>query len=1185
MIPFKHSRIFPVLLLLPAFFACREKPKNQRFELLDSALTGLTFRNDITESDSLNIFHDEFIYNGGGVGVGDFNGDGLQDLYFTGNQVENRLYLNRGGLKFEDITQKSGAQKRSGEWSSGINILDINRDGRADIYVCNTFVQNPELRHNLLFINQGNNPEGIPQFKEMAADYGIADTSHSSHAQFFDYDNDGDPDLFIGVNVMDSKNPNRYVEIHKEGTAQNCDRLYRNDGNRFTEVSKAAGLNFDGYSHSTLIADFNRDGWQDIYVCNDYVSNDLLYLNQRNGTFKNELHGVVKHLAASAMGSDMADINNDGLPDFFVTEMLPYYNKRKKLFLSGNNYSTYLNNDRYGYEYQYGRNVLQVHRGFDPETGMPHFSDVAFQTGTQETEWSWAPLLADFDNDGLRDLFVTNGFPRDVTDHDFTAYHSNVRFLLPPIELQAKIPQVKTPKFLFRNKGDLNFEDASAEFGVNVPAFSNGAAYADLDNDGDLELIVNNIDDEVFLFKNKSNDGQQKPNYLRLQLRGRPENPDAFGAEATVYFKGQAQTALVMSGRGYLSSPERMLHFGLGEATQADSVLIRWGAGESSVLTAVQANQVLKVNYSDLPKKQDKTSKTASIFKKLNPAATGLDFVSDDHDYVDFNTQMTLPHKYSQYGPAIAAGDIDGDGREDLLIGASAQNDATIFLQTPKQTFTRKNINLKSEYRKSEEDLATLLFDVEGDGDLDLYIARGSAQQQAGWEYYQDVLYLNDGKGNFSLAAEALPKENACNQAAKAADFDGDGDLDLLVTGRVKPLQYPRSDPGFLLRNDSKAGVVKFTDVTAEVCPELSSAGLISDALWTDFDNDRHPDILLAGEWMPLVFLRNENGKFRNISANSGVADQLGWWTSLAAADFDNDGDMDYIAGNYGENTYFKCTAAEPMHLYAKDFDGNGVYDPFLTCYWQDSLGRRREYIYHTRDDVLRQLIPVRKKFNTYGAFGEATLQDVFSKKELEGAQILSANYMSSAYVENLGAGKFRLLRLPAAAQMAPVFGILPLDFDADGLLDIVMIGNDFGMELLQGRADAFNGLLLKNTGNGQFSAINMTQSGIMIPGDGRALAQIMLSDGRALLLATQNTGPLLSFAVPETAGKMLALEPGETWAEVQFSDGRRRRCEFFRGSGFLSQNSHALYLPQGAYKILLFDSKGQQSRTLETRF
>ena len=387
------------------------------------------------------------------------------------------------------------------------------------------------------------------------------------------------------------------------------------------------------------------------------------------------------------------------------------------------------------------------------------------------------------------------------------------------------------------------------------------------------------------------------------------------------------------------------------------------------------------------------------------------------------------------------------------------------------------------------------------------------------------------------------------------------------------------------MRNDSKPGAVKFTDVTAELCPELASIGLISDALWTDFDNDRRPDLLLAGEWMPLTFLRNEGGKFRNINATSGLAGQLGWWTSLAAADFDNDGDMDYIAGNYGENTYFKCTAAEPMHLYAKDFDGNGIYDPFLTCYWQDSLGRRREYIYHTRDDVLRQLIPIRKKFNTYGAFGEATLQDVFPKKELEGAQILRANYMSSAYVENLGAGKFRLQQLPAAAQMAPIFGMLPLDFDADGWLDILLIGNDFGMELLQGRADAFNGLLLKNNGNGQFSTIEMSQSGIVVPGDGRALAQIMLSDGRALLLATQNAGPLLTYAVPETAGKMLALEANETWAEIQYSDGRRRRCEYFRCSSFLSQNSHALYLPQGMYKILLFDHKGQQTRILETRF
>lgn len=493
------KNIFLLLQITMLALACTRKNPGM-FVLLNSTETGVTFNNDITESDSLNILDDEFIYNGGGVGVGDFNGDGLSDLYFTGSQVDNKLYLNRGNMKFEDVTGISGTSKSDGQWSSGVNVLDINCDGRADIYVCNTFIANPRKRKNLLFVNQGNNEQGIPSFVEQAELYGIADTTHSSHAQFFDSDNDGDLDLFIGVNVMDTKIPNRYVEKVTDGSAPNTDRLYRNDNGKFTDVSLKSGIRYAGFSHSTLTADFNGDGWQDIYVANDYVSNDLLYLNDRKGGFENRIAGIFRHQAASAMGSDLGDINNDGLSDMFTTEMLPYYNKRKKLFLGANNYSTYINNNQYGYEYQYGRNVLQLNRGADPQTGLPVFSDVAFMTGTQETEWSWAPLLADYDNDGNCDLFVTNGFPRDVTDHDFALYFSTDRYLIAPVDLQERIPQVKSPKFLFKNHGELSFEDISESAGVAVPAFSNGAACADLDNDGDLDLIVNNIDQEAFYF-------------------------------------------------------------------------------------------------------------------------------------------------------------------------------------------------------------------------------------------------------------------------------------------------------------------------------------------------------------------------------------------------------------------------------------------------------------------------------------------------------------------------------------------------------------------------------------------------------------------------------------------------------------------------------------------------------------
>lgn len=1100
-----------------AIGACRRD--QTLFQRLSTDQTGIDFNNKIAISDSLNILVSEFIYNGGGVAIGDLNNDGLQDIYFTGNQVPNRLYLNLGGLRFKDITEASGAGKTDPQqWSSGINILDINRDGRSDIYVCNTFRNQPSLRRNLLFVNQGNAPDGTPRFQEMAQAYGIADTTHSPNAQFFDYDNDGDPDLLLAVNFMDRRDPNRFTEKITDGSAVNRERLYRNDWNEqlghpvFTDVTNQSGLIWEGYSHSLLVTDFNRDGWLDIYVANDYVTNDLCYLNNRDGTFTNRIADMFKHQAGSAMGTDLADVDNDGQLDLFTTEMLPYYNKRKKLFLGPNNYAVYVNNEEYGYEYQYPRNVFQVQRGIDPETGLPRFSDVSFLTGTQETEWSWTPLLADFDNDGYRDLFVTNGFPRDVTDHDFALYHSTVAYLVPPLELQEAIPQVKTPKFLFQNKGNLHFEDRSKDWGVSVPAFSNGAAYADLDNDGDLDLVVNNIDDPAFVFQNTLNDGKQKINYLRLRLEGRQKGDDAFGAEATIFFNGQRQTAQLLSARGYNSASENILHFGLGTATSVDSIQVRWNGNETCTLRQVAANQTLTVQHKDI-RAIPPASAPHPLFVALDPTATGLDYVHQEPVYVDFNVQRTLPRQYSQSGPLATVGDANGDGLDDLYLGGSEGVDGCWFFQKKDGTFEKQVVCYKTNPKKREEETGVLLFDADGDRDLDLYLVRGGAQYPSETPEYQDVLCVNDGKGHFTLAPEALPQETACGKTVKAADFDGDGDLDLFVGGSMFPRQYPKPDRSFLLRNDGQGSDnPRFTDITEQYCPALAHVGMVSDALWTDFDGDKRPDLLLAGEWMPLTFLRNTGNRLENITAQTGIAKEIGWWSCLAAADFDRDGDMDYVAGNLGLNTYFQCHAEEPLHVYAKDFDKNGDYDPFISCYWFDSLGRRREYFYHTRDDMLRQMISLRKKFNGYGDFGEATVQDMLSKEQLEGALILQATQMASCFVENKGQGKFALTPLPWQAQLAPLQAISTGDADGDGALDILMVGNDYGMELLQGRADAFNGLVLRNTGQNRFQAVDMAQSGFVVPFDARALVQLRGAKGQDYWVATQNRGRMRVF-------------------------------------------------------------------------
>ncbi len=1168
-------------------WACgSEEPTAPLFKTVPSEESGLVFENRLTENDSINILDNEFVYNGSGVAIGDLNGDGWDDLFLAGNQVDNALYLNQGSMKFKEVTEESKIGKPDSLlWSSGVNLVDLNQDGRLDVYICNTFYRDSVKRRNLLYINQGNGTNEIPMFKELGQAYGLADDTYSSHAQFFDYDRDGDLDLFIGVNRIEGINPSDFRPVQDDGTSMSRDRLYENRWDEqlghpvFVNVSEQAGIQYHGYSHSTLIHDFNKDGWPDIYVANDFMSNDLVYLNNQDGTFTNKAGAFFKHFSLSSMGSDLADINNDGEMDLVTTEMQPYYNKRKKLFQGPSSYNKEIFTRRYDYEYQYARNTLQVASGKDPETGLPLYSETGMLSGIQETDWSWAPLFADYDNDGLQDLFITNGFPKDVTDRDFGDFRVTASRLVSKEELIEAIPEIKIPNFAFKNMGDLKFEDVTREWGLNYGTFSSGAAYGDLDKDGDLDLVVNNLNQEALLLENKGNELYPDQHYLRVRLEGTPDNAQGFGAVVSLFVNGDIQRLTMLSGRGYLSKPESVLHFGLGELASADSLRVVWPDGAIQNITDIPADQEFLLKRADASASQSSLARTRSpyVMEPLD-SIRGLNVLVRDIDFIDFNFQRTLPHKFSQYGPALSAGDVNGDGLTDVFVPGSRSFSEIWLLQQGDGSFVQEEARYK-EGEGYEEDSASLLFDADGDQDLDLYLGRGSAQYAAGDPLYRDMLLLNDGSGSFEVAEAALPVVTTNTSVIRASDFDQDGDLDLFVGSRVLPRAYPMADRSYLLRNDSQDGIPKFTDITKAILPEMQYAGLISDALWTDFNGDSWPDLILAAEWSPLRFFENKKGRLQEITASSGIASEKGWWNSLAAADLDNDGDIDYIAGNSGKNTLLRGTPEQPVRLYAKDLDQNGMIDPLISYFLRDSIGEKREYLYHPWQDVVKQYPDIRRRFNSFGAFGSSTLPEMFSDGLLEDAEVFELNTMETSWIENLGDGRFKRHALPLEVQIAPIFGIIPSDVNSDGHTDILLVGNDYGMEVQQGRADAFNGALLMNSGAGTFSVMHPQQSGFYVPGDAKALLRLQASDGALLYLASQNNDETLAF---EQAGQqVLRLEENEVRAVLELENGSKKVFEAYWGSGFGSQSERLCVIPETAVRITTYDSAGTLSREL----